>query len=548
MVKLGSARLMLRRKVLMRLWCYAMEYFCELHAITVPGMYCNKGRTGYEIVFGFTPDISEYVEFQFYDYCWYWDTPQGYPHEKKHIGRWLGVAHRVGQSMVFWIMNNNGQVIARSTVIPVQSADHEVDDIKQRMTDLDNTIHDSIGDYRNAVNENVTDVPDLSDKELDAQLGFCFEIPNEELLGNDNNGLIEDKIPDSDGAVPDVESEAFDKFLGIEVNIPSDDNESTIIGKVTKRKRDHDNKLLGQYHQNTILNTALYQVETPDGNIHEYTANRIAEHLWNQVDDDGWDYNVLYEVIGHRKEDDAIPKEDGFTTTTSGTRKRVITTKGWMIEVKWETGETSFVPLKIIKELNATEVAEYAKRVGIDDEPAFAWWCRQALKQRDAMINKVCKRIRKRSKFRIAIPKDYEEAVILDKSNYNTMWQDATKKEMSKVEVAFHFNEDGTIPVGFQKIACHIIYDVKFDLTRKARYVGGGHMTNVSAAQSYSSVVSRDSVRIMFLMAALNDLDIKMCDIGNAYLNAETRERVYFIAGPEWGSRAGLPVTIVRAL
>ena len=49
-------------------------------------------------------------------------------------------------------------------------------------------------------------------------------------------------------------------------------------------------------------------------------------------------------------------------------------------------------------------------------------------------------------------------------------------------------------------------------------------------------------------IAVLNDLDIKMCDIGNAYLNAETRERVYFIAGPEWGSRAGLPVVIVRAL
>lgn len=93
---------------------------------------------------------------------------------------------------------------------------------------------------------------------------------------------------------------------------------------------------------------------------------------------------------------------------------------------------------------------------------------------------------------------------------------------MNKVEVAFHFNEDGSVPAGFQKIACHIVYDIKFDLTRKACYVGGGHMTNVPAAQSYSSVVSRDSARIMFLIAALNDLDIKMCDIGNVYLNAET--------------------------
>ena len=58
-----------------------------------------------------------------------------------------------------------------------------------------------------------------------------------------------------------------------------------------------------------------------------------------------------------------------------------------------------------------------------------------------------------------------------------------------------------------------------------------------------------DFVRIMFLVAALNDLNIKMCDIGNAYLNAETRERVWFRAGTEWGSsRAGCQVMIVRAL
>ena len=52
----------------------------------------------------------------------------------------------------------------------------------------------------------------------------------------------------------------------------------------------------------------------------------------------------------------------------------------------------------------------------------------------------------------------------------------------------------------------------------------------------------------MFLVAALNDLDIEMCDIGNSYLNAETRERLWFTAGQEWGSRARYEVIIVRAL
>lgn len=53
----------------------------------------------------------------------------------------------------------------------------------------------------------------------------------------------------------------------------------------------------------------------------------------------------------------------------------------------------------------------------------------------------------------------------------------------------------------------------------------------------------------MFLIATLNDLDIKMCDVGNAYLNEETRERVWFTTGSEWGeSREGCQGMIVRAL
>ncbi len=44
-------------------------------------------------------------------------------------------------------------------------------------------------------------------------------------------------------------------------------------------------------------------------------------------------------------------------------------------------------------------------------------------------------------------------------------------------------------------------------------------------ALCYSSVVSRDSVRIAFLIAALNDLDIFACDLGNAYLNDPAKRK-----------------------
>ena len=61
-------------------------------------------------------------------------------------------------------------------------------------------------------------------------------------------------------------------------------------------------------------------------------------------------------------------------------------------------------------------------------------------------------------------------------------------------------------------------------------------------------MVSRDSVQIAFLIAALNDLDILGADVGNAYLNAETKEKVYTTAGKEFGKFEGRLVIIVRAL
>ena len=83
--KITSSKIMVRRNVPLRLWCYSLEYACDLSSMMVPPMYRNNGRSGYEIVHGHTPDISEYVEFEFYEYCWYWDTPQSYPHEKKQF-------------------------------------------------------------------------------------------------------------------------------------------------------------------------------------------------------------------------------------------------------------------------------------------------------------------------------------------------------------------------------------------------------------------------------------------------------------------------------
>jgi hypothetical protein len=108
-------------------------------------------------------------------------------------------------------------------------------------------------------------------------------------------------------------------------------------------------------------------------------------------------------------------------------------------------------------------------------------------------------------------------------------------KEMRNNAVAFRFLEQGeSIPVGSTWIPCHIIFDVKVDLTRKVYFVAGSHWTNTPRQLTFSSVVTRESVRIAFLLAALNELEILATDVSNAYLQAPAQERIHTTAGPEF--------------
>jgi len=68
---------------------------------------------------------------------------------------------------------------------------------------------------------------------------------------------------------------------------------------------------------------------------------------------------------------------------------------------------------------------------------------------------------------------------------------------------------DPKAQVHFKAIKCHMIFDIKMagDFTRKARCIAGGHTTKAPASSSYSSVVSRESMRIAFLIAELNHLE-----------------------------------------
>jgi Reverse transcriptase (RNA-dependent DNA polymerase) len=115
-----------------------------------------------------------------------------------------------------------------------------------------------------------------------------------------------------------------------------------------------------------------------------------------------------------------------------------------------------------------------------------------------------------------------------------------------------HSSTKGTIPRSNpswnKKIRVHLNFDVKHDGRHKVRLVADGHLTDIRLESVYSGVVSLRGFRIVLFLAELSHLEIWSTDIGNAYLEAYTTEKVFIISGPEFGEREGYILIISKAL
>eukprot|EP00985_Skeletonema_marinoi_P022630 scaffold14553_cov92-Skeletonema_marinoi.AAC.2 len=166
----------------------------------------------------------------------------------------------------------------------------------------------------------------------------------------------------------------------------------------------------------------------------------------------------------------------------------------------------------------------------LEDEVAFQWWVPYTLrkKARARIIAAVKSRVkRKTHKYGIEIPQSVEDAFRIDRENGNNMWQQALALEMNSIGVAISFIRDGTAtPPGLTKTSghVHVIFDVKMDFRRKARWVLDGHKTPEPTTANYAGVVSRESVRIAFTYAAMMGLPVMAGDIKTAYLSPSTDE------------------------
>jgi len=228
------------------------------------------------------------------------------------------------------------------------------------------------------------------------------------------------------------------------------------------------------------------------------------------------------------------------------------------IMVEWENGEITTEPLAVIAADDPVTCAIYARENGLLDEPG--WKRFKSIAKREKKFIRMVNQAKLRSfntapryKYGFEVPRTYDQALRLDSRNGNNLWADAVALELKQITEYDTFTDKGhhttaKVPPGYKKIRVHLVFDVKHDGRHKARLVADGHLTDIPLDSVYSGVVSLRGFRLVVFLAELNHLQLWATDIGNAYLEAFTSERVYIIAGSEFKGLEGHILIISKAL
>ena len=151
---------------------------------------------------------------------------------------------------------------------------------------------------------------------------------------------VED-IVDSTGKLINQQP-TYDQIINAEVQVQL--GEEMAPGKVTQRTIGPDGQVTGTYDNNPYLNSIIYDVKFPDGQVKEYAANIIAENMLTQVDSDGMSTTLMEAIVDRRRDQSkALHHQDKYVQTKNGRHHLRKTTKGWELLIKWKDKSESWI-------------------------------------------------------------------------------------------------------------------------------------------------------------------------------------------------------------
>ena len=303
-------------------------------------------------------------------------------------------------------------------------------------------------------------------------------------------------------------------------------------------------------------------------------CRKIACRWWEQFDDprfikfrysfndDKFEDIVTYiDIVNHIEEND--PKNEWKFSSILGHHgplsKDDNDYKGlrFNVLINWDSGPPTYEPLDLIAKDDPVTCAIYAKNNNLLGVPG--WKRFKRIISNDNFFNRVINKTKidqsdnnmENIQFGIKVPMNHNHAMSLDQKNGNNKWLKAEQLELKQIFEYDTFIDKGKgfkMPSDYTRINVHFIYAIKHDGRHKARLVAGGHLTKVPHDSIYSGVVSLKGIRIVIFLGQLNNLNIFSTDIGNAYLEAKTKEKVYIIAGSEFGPLEGHTLVMNKAL
>ena len=462
-------------------WLLCLQYICVvLNHLASPTL---QGICPVQALEGTTPDISFLLHFSFYEPVYYRidssEPDLNFPsssNEKK--GYWVGFADNQGESLTWRLLTEDTQkIIIRSGV---RSALRTTTNQRLASPSGEGTTLPFPIPYSQSQNSLPLDPLDAS-------------TPNFEHFVKSQTGEDEDNpIPMANIDIPNL--------LGRSFLLPPEDNGERHMAKVIDID-DH-----GQ-----TLEDIKFKLKINKDQVEEIMSyNQLMDYIQKGTDAEE-DPDSLFkfrDIVAHQ----------GPLESTDPNHKG----SKYNVMVEWESGEVTYEPLTLISKDDPITCAVYAKKHDLLDTTGWKHLKRYAKTSKRLIRAVKQSRIRQvrasvRYQHGFQVPRDYNDAMRLDKENGNTHWQDAMDLELTQIHEYKVFKDTGkakfhngkvVTPDGFQKIRVHFVYAVKHDGRFKARLVADGHLTKEPVESIYSKVVSLRSLRMVVFLSQLNNLEI----------------------------------------
>ena len=479
-------------------WLLALMYVCFI--LNHTAISTLNWRTPLEALTGSTPDISPLLRFHWWEPVYYHLDDSRFPSESPELrGRFVGIAENVGHAMTFKVLTDDtNKVIHRSNIR--SAADPFSKNLRVDPVPADGEAH----------------VPPI------------IKSPRDRYTVDDEGNVSEHCMPTFD-----PEALIGRTFL----TLPREKDGHQFRARIVRAIEDHETSHMNdpdrlkfvcsinndQFEEIMSYNDIMEFIEKEEANPTVWKFRRIVAHEGPLTPDhpswNGSSYNVM---------------------------------------IEWENSEVTSEPLAIIAKDDPVTCALYARDHNLLDTDG--WKRFRKIAKRQKKLFRMANQAKLRS-FRTApkymygfeVPRNYIHALELDRRNGNTKWQDCTKLEMQQLHDYSTFIDMGhkdkvKPPRDHKRIRVHLVYAVKHDGRHKARLVADGHLTDIPVDSVYSGVVSLRGLRLIIFLAELNHLELWATDIGNAYLEARTKERLYIEAGSEFGELEGHFLIIHKAL